>query len=60
MPIINLEKLKAQRAQTFHLSPHRRITTPEQALEFVNERGFVYFWPIKGILLPTPVGGHRR
>ena len=53
MPILNLEKLKALRARTFRLPPHRRITTPAEALEFVNERGFVYFWPIKGVLLPT-------
>ena len=53
MPSLNLEKLKALRARTFRLPPHRRISTPEEALEFVNERGFVYFWPIKGMLLPT-------
>jgi hypothetical protein len=53
MPILNLEKLKAQRARTYHLPPHPRVTTPEQAVDFVNERGFIYFWPIKGIVLPT-------
>ena len=53
MPTINLKKLQKLRARTFRLSPHRRITTPEEALEFVNERGFIYFWPISGILLPT-------
>ena len=53
MPTINLEKLQALRLRTFHLSPASRLKTPEQALQFVNERGFVYFWPIKGMLLPT-------
>ena len=53
MPTLNLQKLKALCARTFHLTPHLRISTPEQALDFVNERGFIYFWPIKGILLPT-------
>ena len=53
MPILNLEKLKALRARTFHLSPATRLTTPVQALDFVNECGFVYFWPIKGIVLPS-------
>jgi len=47
MPILNLEKLKAQRARTFRLTPHPRVSTPEQAVDFVNERGFVYFWPIR-------------
>jgi hypothetical protein len=53
MPSIDLEKLKAHRLRTFHLSPGARLTNPAQALDFVNERGFIYFWPIKGIVLPT-------
>ena len=53
MPIINLDKLKAQRARTFHLPPHPHLSSPAGALDFVNERGFVYFWPIKGITLPS-------
>ena len=53
MPAIDLEKLKAYRLRTFHLSPGARLTTPAQALNFVNERGFIYFWPIKGVVLPT-------
>lgn len=53
MPSIDLNKLKAHRSRTFHLSPAAHLTTPAQALDFVNERGFVFFWPIKGVLLPT-------
>jgi hypothetical protein len=53
MPAIDLEKLKAHRLRTFYLSPGARLTTPAQALSFVNERGFIYFWPIKGVVLPT-------
>jgi hypothetical protein len=53
MPSIDQNKLKEYRNRTFHLSPRARLSTPAQALDFVNERGFVYFWPIKGILLPT-------
>jgi hypothetical protein len=53
MPIIDINKLKSYRARTFHLNSAARLRTPAQALEFVNERGFVYFWPIKGITLPT-------
>ena len=53
MPSIDLEKLKAYRLRTFHLSPGARLTTPAQALSFVNERGFVYFWPINGVNLPS-------
>jgi len=25
----------------------------EEAIRYVNERGFIYFWPINGILLPS-------
>ena len=53
MPILNLDRLKAQRARTFRLLPAARLSNPAQAVDFVNERGFIYFWPIKGILLPT-------
>jgi hypothetical protein len=53
MPSIDLSKLKAHRQRTFHISAAARLTTPAQALDFVNERGFVHFWPIKGVLLPT-------
>ena len=53
MPSIDLEKLKAYRLKTFHLSPGDRLSKPAQALDFVNERGFIYFWPIRGILLPS-------
>jgi hypothetical protein len=53
MPILNLDRLKGLRARTFNLSPITHLTSSAQALDFVNERGFVYFWPIKGIVLPS-------
>ena len=53
MASIDLQKLKAHRQRTFHLDSAIRLSTPAQALDFVNERGFVYFWPIKGITLPS-------
>jgi hypothetical protein len=53
MSSIDLNKLKAYKAKTFNLSLATRLTTPAQALDFVNARGFVYFWPIKGIVLPS-------
>jgi hypothetical protein len=45
--------LAAYRAQTFHTSPAPRLQNPDEALVWVNARGFVYFWPIKGIILPS-------
>ncbi len=62
MTPINLKKLLAHRARTFNLPPAKRVSTPAQALTFVNKRGFTYFWPIKGIDLPslwTAVAGDR-
>jgi hypothetical protein len=62
MPILNLKKLNSYRARTFRLPPSPRVTSPKAALEFVNTRGFIYFWPIKGIDLPslwTAVAGNR-
>ncbi len=62
MSQINLKKLSTHRTQTFHLPPAKRLSSPSQALTFVNARGFIYFWPIKGIDLPslwTAVAGDR-
>jgi len=59
---IDLVRLKAHRARTFNLPPSKRLSSPAQALTFVNARGFIYFWPIKGIDLPslwTAVAGDR-
>jgi hypothetical protein len=53
MPTISLKKLKDLRAKTFRLTENRRLRNSSQALEYVNERGFIHFWPIKGIFLPT-------
>lgn len=62
MPSIDLIRLHSHRARTFNLPPSKRLSTPAQALRFVEARGFVYFWPIKGIDLPalwTAVAGDR-
>ncbi len=62
MTQINLKKLQALRTRTFNLPPQKRVASPAAALTFVNKRGFTYFWPIKGIDLPslwTAVAGDR-
>jgi hypothetical protein len=45
--------LETHRRSTFRLTPGQQIETREEAVLFVNERGFVFFWPIQGILLPN-------
>jgi hypothetical protein len=62
MPSLDLNRLQSHRARTFNLSPSKPLSTPAQALRFVEARGFIYFWPIKGIDLPalwTAVAGDR-
>jgi hypothetical protein len=62
MPMLDLKKLNSHRTRTFRLSMFSRVRTARAALDFVNERGFIYFWPIKGIDLPslwTAVAGKR-
>jgi hypothetical protein len=62
MPTLNLKKLGTHRARTFRLSPFGRVRSPKAAREYIDARGFIYFWPIKGIDLPslwTAVAGDR-
>jgi hypothetical protein len=62
MPTLDLKKLKTYRTRTFRLSPFARVSSPKAAVDFINTRGFIYFWPIKGIDLPslwTAVAGNR-
>lgn len=62
MPRLDLKKLNSHRAKTFRLSPFSRVGSPKAAREYINSRGFIYFWPIKGIDLPslwTAVAGNR-
>lgn len=62
MPLISQEHLKRYREATFRLSPGLRLKNRDQAISFVNERGFVFFWPITGFDIPslwTAVAGDR-
>src|SRR3990172_7011869 len=47
------EFIRQYRAGMFRTLPGKRIKSKEEAVDFVNERGFVYFWPIKDIVLPS-------
>jgi len=54
--VINYQK------KTFRLRPNEAVKNLDQAIEFVNERGYILFWPIKGIHFPslwTSVAGDR-
>ncbi|GAB4480236.1 MAG: hypothetical protein OHK0031_01200 [Anaerolineales bacterium] len=51
MPVLDLAALAAYRAQTYRLNAPLR--SPEEAAAWLNERRFVYFWPIKDTPLPS-------
>jgi hypothetical protein len=53
MSQLDPKKLNSYRAKTFRLPPAPRVSSPKAASDFVNLRGFIYFWPIKGIDLPS-------
>jgi len=56
------DAIQKYRNHTFRLLPHLRLNNAGDAADFVKERGFVYFWPIKGITLPSlwmAVAGER-
>ena len=53
MPTLDLNRLQSHRARTFNLPPQKPLTSPAQARRFVDARGFIYFWPISGIDLPS-------
>ena len=45
--------LEKYRAKTFRQLPKRRLHFERDAIHFVNERGFIFFWPVKNVLLPS-------
>ncbi|HUI87445.1 MAG TPA: crosslink repair DNA glycosylase YcaQ family protein [Anaerolineales bacterium] len=60
--MLDLKRFAVHRGRTYHLPPLKPLSSPSQALRFVNERGFVFFWPIKGVDFPslwTAVAGDR-
>lgn len=59
---IPYELIRDYRARIFHTAPGTRLSIRDEAVDFVNQRGFVLFWPIKGITFPslwTAVAGDR-
>jgi hypothetical protein len=48
-----LERLRKHRERTFRTGKGLQIKSPQQAVEYVNQAGFIFFWPVKGALLPS-------
>lgn len=62
MVTLTQELIQSYRAEKFGLLPGQQLKTKEQAIEYVNQRGFIFFWPITGIPFPslwTAVAGDR-
>ncbi len=53
MLTLSPDRLAAYRAETYRLHPDLKVTTRDQAVDFVDRRGFVHFWPVKGVTLPS-------
>jgi hypothetical protein len=49
--MLDFELVKSYRAKTFRLD--QRLTSKDGAIDYVNQRGFIFFWPISGITLPS-------
>ncbi len=62
MKTLKWESIQDFRNKTFRLLPGLRIRSELEAISFVQERGFIYFWPIQGVILPNlwmAVAGER-
>ena len=62
MPMLSPQKVEAYQQKTFRLKPADRLKNVEAAVDFVDERDFVFFWPISGVTLPSlwaAVAGNR-
>jgi DNA glycosylase AlkZ-like len=53
MTELDRERIRAYRADTYRLEPGHKVRTKEEAIAWVNQRGYVYFWPVKGTDLPS-------
>jgi len=50
---ISDKDIQSYRRRTYRINPKLRLNSIEDALEHVDERGFVMLWPIKGIEMPS-------
>lgn len=50
---ITQKLIESYRQETFLTTAGKRIKAKEQAIRFVDQRGFIFFWPIKDMPLPS-------
>jgi hypothetical protein len=51
--IIAQKHIYQYRSNTYRFNPESRLYSIKDAVNFVNKRGFVFFWPITGIEMPS-------
>jgi hypothetical protein len=51
--MITTDSVREFRSHTFGYHQKDRLKTKDEAIRYVNERGYIYFWPITGIILPS-------
>lgn len=50
---IKPERLKDYRLHTFRLAPGLQLKNHHEAVSFLNERSYIFFWPISQVNLPS-------
>jgi hypothetical protein len=50
---LKAEEILRRREHNYRRTPERRLRTVEEAQAFVEEVGFCFFWPIKGVEMPN-------
>jgi len=51
--IVNQKQIYQYRSNTYRFNPSLSLNSKKDAVDFVNQRGFVFFWPITGIDMPS-------
>ena len=53
MAFLPFELIRSYRAKTFRQIPGQSIASQDEAVAYVDQRGFIHFWPIRDVLLPS-------
>ena len=51
--MISKQALSEYRKHTFRLAPGTHLASMDEAVEYINQRGMIFFWPYKGIEFPS-------
>jgi hypothetical protein len=51
--LLTFDLLQQYRSNTFRQNFKHRLQTKDDAVRYVDERGYIYFWPITGIIFPS-------